>query len=323
MYISAFAGFAAMRAEVSAVDESPRGMTRYAMSVAAVEALGAGLAALLPIDRERFMIPMIIIVYCASLLPTVFSARRARVPGGRPASRLPRASRVPVGVSLRLPVRLPLGLLAGGAAVALFASGPTLLSVALATELHGRSWVAGAAVAFGIGCLLSSVAVDLVGRLHLPATLTWPLWGVGMLIGWVAAPGNVAGLLAAQFLAGLSLTAFEGGMDARLAREAGPGTVTTVLAWGAATRAMGSAVAVRLLPLLTAAPAIGLVSGASATVLATGALLLTGLTATLRRRTPPRPTHPAVHTRTAHIRGAARHKSGKASGHTAQHQRRQ
>ena len=35
----------------------------------------------------------------------------------------------------------------------LLGSGPTLLSVALATELHGRTAVAGAALAFSVGAL--------------------------------------------------------------------------------------------------------------------------------------------------------------------------
>ena len=43
-----------------------------------------------------------------------------------------------------------------------------------------------------------------------------------MVIGWVLAPAHVAGLLVAQFLSGLSLTAFEGVMDARVASRADP-----------------------------------------------------------------------------------------------------
>jgi hypothetical protein len=82
-----------------------------------------------------------------------------------------------------------------------------------------------------------------------------------MLIGWIAAPLHLVGLLGAQGLSGLSLTALEGATDARVARDASSaGDVTTSLAWSAATRAMGSSIAVKLLPLVIAAPAIGLLS---------------------------------------------------------------
>jgi hypothetical protein len=47
----------------------------------------------------------------------------------------------------------------------------------LTTELYGRAWVAAGAVAFSLGCLLSPIAVEAVGRLQLPAVLRWPLWG--------------------------------------------------------------------------------------------------------------------------------------------------
>jgi hypothetical protein len=48
MHVAAWAGFAGMRAEVSAVDASPHSMTRYAVGIAGVEAGGTALAALLP-----------------------------------------------------------------------------------------------------------------------------------------------------------------------------------------------------------------------------------------------------------------------------------
>jgi hypothetical protein len=80
----------------------------------------------------------------------------------------------------------------------------------------------------------------------------------------------VVGLLAAQLLSGLSLTAFEGTTDARIARDLRPGDVTTGLALSTATRALGSSLAVRFLPLIVAAPAIGWLSAVLAGVLATG-----------------------------------------------------
>ncbi|MET7425209.1 hypothetical protein [Dactylosporangium sp. NPDC005555] len=263
MHIAAYAGFAAMRAEVAAVDARPQAMTRYALSIAAVEAAGAGIAALLPL-RGNFEVA-VFLVYGLSLVPTILTARRARVRDS--ASAPPAATRLQ-----RHRGRLPWPVLAGGGCVTLLAAGPTLLSVALASELHGHAAVAGAAIAFSAGCLLSSSAVTVVDRLRLPIQVTWPLWGVGMLIGWLLAPAHVAGLLFAQFLSGLSMTAFEGGMDARIARDATPGTVTRVLAWSASTRALGGAVAVRFLPALVAAPAIGLTSGVAAATLGAAAL---------------------------------------------------
>jgi len=266
MYVCAFAGFAAMRAEVAAVDASPRAMTRYAMSILAVEAAGAGFAALLPTSGHGFWLTFIITLYGLSLAPTVICARKARVTSAPPEKR---------------GVPLPLGLLAGGAAIGLLAYGPTLLSVALATELHGQSSVAYAAVSFSTGCLLSSTAVEAVARWRLPASLAWPMWGIVMLFGWIAAPWHVAGLCLAQFMSGVGLTAFEGGMDARVAGERAEGAVTTALAWTAATRATGSAVAVRGLPLLVAAPAIGTVASAGSSLLAVGAVVATALVGAL------------------------------------------
>ncbi|WP_426514406.1 hypothetical protein ACPPVO_29605 [Dactylosporangium sp. McL0621] len=199
-------------------------------------------------------------------------------------------------------VRVPLPVLAAGGGIMLLAAGPTLLSVALATELHGQRAVAGAAAAFSAGCLLSSWAVDRVGRLRLPAAVTWPLWGVGMLLGWLLAPAHVAGLFLAQFLSGLSMTAFEGGMDARLAQAARPGTVTTTLAWSASTRALGSAVAVRTLPVLVAAPAVGSVAGVAAVTLSLASLV--ALTR-VRARNPAHP--PSGYKSEMSRRGSARH----------------
>ncbi|MEV6931082.1 hypothetical protein AB0M46_42235, partial [Dactylosporangium sp. NPDC051485] len=292
MHVAAYAGFAAMRAEVAAVDARPRAMTRYALSIAAVEAAGASVAALLPLHRVA--LAAVFVVYGLSLLPTILAARRSRVLSS--PRNAPRALPVDRRDGVERPTRverrraetaaktagLPFAVLAAGSGVMLLAAGPTLLSVALATELHGRHAVAGAAAAFSAGCLLSSWAVDRAGRLRLPAPVLWPLWGVGMLAGWLLAPAHVAGLFLAQFLSGLSMTAFEGGMDARLARRARPGTVTTVLAWSASTRALGSAIAVRTLPALVAAPAVGTVAGIAAAALALvslGALARTRLRA--------------------------------------------
>ena len=156
----------------------------------------------------------------------------------------------------------------------LLASGPTLLAVPLTTELHGRAWVAAAAVAFSLGCLLSTLAVEFVGRTQLPTVLRWSLWGIGMLVGWIGAPLHPGSVLFAQFLAGVSQTAFEGDMDARVAEEAPPAGVTTALAYSAAIRALGGSVAVRLLPILVTAPAVGSAVSAEVLLLGGAALVL-------------------------------------------------
>jgi hypothetical protein len=294
MHVAAWAGFAGMRAEVTAVDASPRSMTRYALVIAAVEAAGAGLAAFLPVGPDGVptgpLLIAVAVLYAGSLLPTYRTARRARITPfagrqphatvgygvTRPAVSFPTTGR-PLRRAGRAAAdrrRLPFSprLLAAGGGVMLLASGPALLAVPLTTELHGRSWVAGAAVAFSLGCLLSTAAVRVISRTSLPATLRWSLWGMGMLVGWIAAPLNVAGVLAAQFLAGLSQTAFEGDMDARVAEEAPPDGVTTALAYSASVRALGGSVAVRLLPALVTAPAVG--TAASGAVLILGAVAL-------------------------------------------------
>ena len=293
MYTVAWVGYAGMRAEVATVDGRDRAMTGYALSIAAVEAGGTGLAALLPFGTSGLpsgpVIAAVAIAYTSCLVPTFVSATRARVPSARTiVAAGGRVPSVPTAVATApRPVgagRLPLRMFAAGGLVMLLGSGPTLLSVALATELHGRTAVAGAALAFSVGALVSPVAVDLVTRLRLSPPVAWPLWAVGMVIGWVLAPAHVAGLLVAQFLSGLSLTAFEGVMDARVAGRAEPGTVTTALAWSAATRALGSALAVRAIPMMAGAAAVGAAAGVAAGILVLAAGGAAALVAAARAR---------------------------------------
>jgi hypothetical protein len=297
MHVAAWAGFAGMRAEVNAVDASPRAMTRYALCIAAVEAAGTGLAALLPVGREGYptgwALIAVFVVYAGSLLPTYMSARRARITQhgairtgysiGYGVTRLAVSftNRRPVGTRRANPAgtrrrRMTVSprLLFAGGAIMLLSSGPTLLAVPLTTELHGRTWVVGAAIAFSLGCLLSTIAVETIGNLQLPAVLRWSLWGLGMLVGWIYAPLHAVSVLFAQFLAGISQTAFEGDMDARVADEAPPEGVTTALAYSASTRALGGSVAVRLLPMLVTAPALGTAVSAAVLVLGMAALLI-------------------------------------------------
>jgi hypothetical protein len=296
MHVAAWAGFAGMRAEVNAVDASPRAMTRYALCIAAVEAAGTGLGALLPVGRDGYPTgwPLLVVfaVYAGSLLPTFRTARRARTtPNGalRPGTTIGYGVTRP-GLSFATRGRgagtrrahaaarrgLPVSprLLAAGGTIMLLSAGPTLLAIPLTTELHGRTWVAGAAVAFSLGCLLSTMAVETIGKLELHAVLRWSLWGLGMLVGWIYAPLHAFSLLIAQFLAGVSQTAFEGDMDARVAEEAPPEGVTTALAYSASTRALGGSIAVRVLPMIVTAQAIGTVVSAAVLVLGMAALLI-------------------------------------------------
>ncbi|AGL20019.1 hypothetical protein [Actinoplanes sp. N902-109] len=269
MHVAAWVGFAAMRAEVAAVDAGARSMTRYALAIAAVEAAGTGVGALLPAGPSGhptgIALVAVYIWYAGSLLPTIISARRAR----RLAVRAP-------GRSRRVPVA-PHFLIAGGG-IMLLAAGPTLLAVPLTTELHGRHWVAAVAVSFSLGCLLATAAVEAIRRMRLPATLRWSLWGLGMLVGWIAAPYHALSVVVAQFFAGLSQTAFEGDMDAQVADQAPAGNVTTALAYSASTRALGGSIAVRALPFLIAAQGIDKAVSAAALALGLGAMLLWAIT---------------------------------------------
>jgi hypothetical protein len=297
MYLVAWVGYAGMRAEVAAVDGRDRAMTGYALSIAAVEAGGAGLAALLPFGHSGLpsgpVLAAVVVAYAACLLPTFVSATRARVPSATRARVKPHTGAARPGAAhtggrdvVPRPGlgTLPWGLLSYGGLVMMLGSGPTLLSVALATELHGRTAVAGAALAFSVGALVSPVAVDVVTRLRLSPAVAWPLWAAGMVVGWVLAPFHVVGLLVAQVLSGLSLTAFEGVMDARVAGRAEPGTVTTALAWSAATRALGSALTVRMVPLVVASAAVSAAAGMAAGMLVLMAGAAAGLAVAARAR---------------------------------------
>jgi hypothetical protein len=288
MNVAAWTGYAGMRAEVSAVDSSPRSMTRYAVGIAGVEAAGTALAALLPKGSAGYptgwLLVAVFLAYVGSIVPTMITARRARMSPlpGAAANRLPGPGIPTTEVVRRMHSggRLPSArLLAAGGAIMLIAAGPILLAVPVTEELHGSGWVAGAAIAFSLGTLLSTRAVDAIARLKLPPVLRWTLWGFGMLVGWIFAPAYAPMVLLAQFLAGLSQTAFEGDMDARVADQSGNAEVTRDLAYSASVRALGGAISVRLLPMMVSASAIGSVaSGASLALGVTALVLWAGLT---------------------------------------------
>ncbi|MET0425392.1 MAG: hypothetical protein ABW046_16025, partial [Actinoplanes sp.] len=176
MNVVAWAGFAGMRAEVTAVDASARSMTRYAVGIAAVEAGGTALAALLPSGTAGhptgWLLFTIFVIYLGSLLPTIVTARRARIspaavvfarpaPDRRqvvaasppvPDRRIADRRRAGRGRHARLPVAVrgipSTRLLVAGGSIMLIAGGPTLLAVPVTEQLHGAGWVAGAAIAF-------------------------------------------------------------------------------------------------------------------------------------------------------------------------------
>jgi hypothetical protein len=263
--VVAWTGYAGMRAEVAAADPRGAAMTWYMVAVAAIEAAGTATAALLPRGPDGLvadgLLVAVIACYGACLLPTWLVAGGARVGRASPA-RAPGLRRM-----LRDPGPLT-GLLASGGLVMLLGSGPTLLAVGLAAELHGTRWVAGSALAFALGSLLAPLSVARLERRALPPAVAWPALGVGMVAGWAFAAWHPAALLAAQLLSGMCMSALEGDMDARVAAgNASPHGVTAGLASAAAFRAFGSAVAVAVAPRVISEAGIGGLSVALATML--------------------------------------------------------
>jgi Cupredoxin-like domain len=257
MYAAGLAAYAGVRAEVSAAsppDCAAAAMTLFVVVIMAVEAAGVAAAAMLPGEPPGTaggLLVGVVALYGACQLPTWLVA------GGATVGKAPRRA-AGRGGARTWPALL------AGALVMLLGSGPALLAVGLAPELHGARWVAGAALAFTAGALLAPWAVALLEGRRLPAAVTWPAWGAGMLLGWIVAPAHVAGLLAAQLLAGLCIAAFEGSMDAHVAARQARGHLTGSLAASEAVRALGSAAAVAALPALAGARSIaafGVVAG--------------------------------------------------------------
>jgi hypothetical protein len=267
--VVAWTGYAGMRAEVATADPRGAAMTWYMVAVAAIEAAGIAIAALLPTGPNGMpgggLLLGIVVFYGACLLPTWQVARDARVGQARPL-RVARPRRSSI-------LRRPTALLAAGALVMLLGSGPTLLAVGLAAELYGTRWVAGSALAFALGSLLAPVSVARFERRALPPAITWPVLGVGMVAGWSIAAWHPAGLLAAQFLSGVCMSALEGAMDARVAANGSGRGVTAGLASAAALRAFGSAAAVALAPRVISLTGVGWLAGALATILAASAVM--------------------------------------------------
>ena len=251
MNVVGWSGFAAMRAEIAAVDRRARALTRYAAGIGAAEALGAVAAALVVSDANGMhggALLAVVVLYAGCLVPTFLVAAGAR------------AARS-VGVPLLVGMRFVAPLLWSGAAVMVLASGPTLLAVGLAADWYGPRAVAPVVLAAAAGALLAPRLSMLLERAALPMGVTWPLLGAGMIVGWTLAPFHLIGLLVAQLLSGVALAAFEGTMDARVVHRAGAGQITASLAAAASSRAFGSAASVAVLPLVLDHTDIALVAG--------------------------------------------------------------
>ena len=311
--VVAWTGYAGMRAEVAAADPRGAAMTWYMVAVAAIEAAGTATAALLPTGPAQpvsgGLLVAVVAVYGACLFPTWLVAGGARVPRAprrtRPAglgwsagfgwpsgqggsdglgwlAGFRRSSGQGWSAGLGWPSGFqrpsrrwrPAPLLASGGLVMLLGSGPTLLAVGLAAELHGTRWVAGSALAFALGSLVAPLAVARLEQRAVPPSVAWPALGVGMVAGWAFAASNPAALLAAQLLSGMCMSALEGDMDARVASRAhSPRGVTAGLANAAALRAFGSAAAVAIAPRVIADAGVGGLSVAFTTVLLTAMVL--------------------------------------------------
>jgi hypothetical protein len=297
MNVLAWTGYAAMRAEVTYVESGSVSLTRYALCIAGAEALAAAAAACLVDPTNRVALFLTIPLYSVALVPQWWAGGAARVVSPSPtggiegaASNMPARSAT-MGVGGRLLQRLHhpwpgAGLWTGGGLVMLGASGPALLANVLAYERYGRPGVAISAVSLTAGAIISPRLSARLDRLAArgasivrPSTL-WPLLGAMMVVGWVVAEASIAGLVLAQTMAGMAQTTFEGTMDDHCIRRGNGARVTTSLSGASASRALGGAAAVALLPAIMHHITLDLVAGTAAGVLltASGAAML------LRRR---------------------------------------
>lgn len=267
MNITAWTGYAGMRAEVAAVSPGSVALTWYGTGVAAIEAVGAAAAALLPLVADvgsSIVLSGVTAVYVLGLLPTVVVA------GGSPVRRTVRLARVATGRRARATVSLPV---LAGAGLMFVASAPTLLSVGLAAQTHGRASVALVAVAFTVGSLAAPLVSSAVQRRDANRPTVWILCAVGMVVGWVVAPVSVALMVVAQAASGLFMTSLEGLLDTTAAARAGTG-VTGALARGTAARALGSAAATAALPVAVSAAGLSATSAVLVGVLVVAAVFV-------------------------------------------------
>ncbi len=283
--VLAWTGYAGMRGEVAAVSSGPAALTWYGTLVAAVEAGGIALAALLPAGTAAgpdAVHMAVVAAYVLSLLPT------AVVAGSSPVPR----SRSHVGTIRRARLRLS-DPTTSGLVLMFAASGPTVLSVALAAQLHGRSSAALAAAAFVLGSLVAPFLAARIQTRQGSHPTIWTLCAVGMVVGWALAPAHILLLCLAQVLSGLCMTALEGLLDTAAAIRR-PGQVTGALARATAGRALGSAASTAVLPLAVLGMGLPLTVGA-----ATLALLVLASLLHLARGAATPPTPVLLHSRRA------------------------
>lgn len=265
MNVSAWTGYAGMRAEVASVAPGPRALTRYGTGVAAVEALGAAAAVLVPAGAVQGPSPTvvgIVAVYVLALVPTV------TVAGGSTISCVRGAGRGRSRVRPSIP-------LVAGVLLMSVASAPTLLAVALAAQLHGRSSVAAAAIAFTLGSLLAPYLSGIVERRRANGPAAWIFSAAGMVLLWPLAPLHVVALCAAQLLSGLFMTTLEGLLDATTAAQA-RASVTGALARATAGRAIGAAAGTAALPFGLTVTGLPVVAGSVALVLVAVGIAVSG-----------------------------------------------
>jgi hypothetical protein len=157
------------------------------------------------------------------------------------------------------------------------ASGPALLATVIAYERYGRIGVAVSAVSLTGGALISPQLSARLNRLAatgpsvLRPSVLWPLLGATMVAGWVLAEASIAGLVLAQTMAGMAQTTFEGTMDDHCVRAGSRARITTSLSQASASRALGGAAAVAVLPVILHHASLSLVAGVAAGMLLTAA----------------------------------------------------
>jgi hypothetical protein len=282
MNVFAWTGYAAMRAEVNAVETGSVSLTRYALSIAGSEALAAAVAACLVNPRHQGALLLTIPLYTLALIPQWWAAGGSRVarhsstPDDEVSS--PQSSSRPaegglVG-GLAFLRRWPGGRASiGGGTIMLIAGGPVLLANVLAFERYGRRGVVISALSFTVGSLLSPHVsgwleqLDPSRRNVLRPTVLWPVLGGLVVGGWMVAEANVAGLMLAQILAGTALMTFEGTMDDHCVRIESRSGTTTRLSGASSSRALGGAVAVFMVPAVLHHATMSLAAGIGAIAL--------------------------------------------------------
>ena len=247
MNVVAWTGYAGMRAEVATVSEGAKGLTWYGTVVAAVEAVGVAAGALVPLGAGGSPSPVVLtavaLVYVGALVPTLVVAGGSCVP--RALSQPPTARINPRPRRVRPPSRVAVA----GALLMSAASGPTLLAVALASELHGSGSVGLSAAAFMAGSLVAPSLAGTLDRAHRNHGRCWLVLATGMVVGWATAAHGLVWLCLAQVLSGLCMTTLEGLLDTRASRER-PDAVTAALARATAARAFGASAGTAVLPIL-------------------------------------------------------------------------